>query len=127
MVANALMKKNPILLVATIALGHFLATYVGSIYVAHFRLYGGFFSLPLETNKYLHGVAGSYLFFLFLLFTAFGEGKKYKWIWIASIPGILLVLVDFSHIYFHLLFPLIGWLIGWGIGKLISSRNKSTV
>ena len=61
----------------------------------------------------------AYLFFLFLLFTAFGDSKKYWWSWIAAIPALAFLLYfDLSHIYFHLLFPLAGWIIGIGIQSL---------
>ena len=72
---------------------------------------------PLENP--LVGLPIAFLFLLFLLFTAFGDERKYYWAGIAASPVfLLLVYADTPHLYFHILFPLAGWLIGLGMRKL---------
>src|SRR3989339_453237 len=65
------------------------------------------------------GLFSSYIFFLTLLFTAFGGTKKYWWIGIALIPAVLFeVAFDLQHIYFPVAVGLVGWLLGKGVNML---------
>lgn len=125
MVANTLMKmwKNVLMLLVVLVLAYFCAVLFGQLYDNAFHLPTGFSSFisSSEDYKFIDGIGIAYLFFLFLLFTAFGDTKKYYWAGIASIPAAaFLIYFDFSHIYFHILFPLAGWVIGWGIHRLRS-------
>ena len=131
MAANTLMKilKNLLLLVALIILAHFTSSGSYSLYDSFFPGdSGGFFHVYADFAEYLIGMNLAYLFFLFLLFTAFGDQHKKWWMGIAAIPALAFLLYfDFSHIYFHLLFPIAGWLLGWGIAKLILMAQQRTV
>ena len=66
----------------------------------------------------LLGLPLSYIFFLFLLFTAFGGNKKYWWLGILLIPAAVFELYfDLEHIYFPILLGLLGWVLGWLLTK----------
>ncbi len=107
----------------------FILSYLTNIqfHELYLRLYGsslsGIFSFYDRVGEYSIALFLGYLFFLILLFAAFGDKHKYWWAGIAAIPALAFLLYfDLSHIYFHILFPLAGWLIGWGIGKLLPRR-----
>jgi hypothetical protein len=112
--------KNIGLIIVGIILALIPSFNLGEFYFRLFPSYG-FFGFGGDAFNYLIGLPIAYLFFLFLLFTAFGDQHKKWWIGIASIPALAFLLYfDFSHIYFHILFPLAGWLIGCGIHKLLA-------
>lgn len=74
--------------------------------------------------KYIFGMVASYIFFLFCLFTIFGDNYKYWWVGILSIPAIIFeAYFDFAHIYFPITLGLIGWLLGWAINRAIASKS----
>lgn len=119
--------KNIIYLVVPLLLARISYGFFGDIFFSVFpNERGGSWVDTMDLGNLVIGFPTSYLFFLFLLFTAFGDQHKKWWIGIASIPALAFLLYfDFSHIYFHLLFPLAGWLIGWGIGKLLHPNSLS--
>lgn len=121
--------KNIGLILASFLLSYFLNVQFHKLYL---NLYhpdsGGSFYVFGGVAEYFSALNLAYLFFLFLLFTAFGDRTKYWWAGIAAIPALAFLLYfDFSHVYFHLLFPIVGWIIGWGIAKLISRSRHGTV
>src|SRR3989344_5062908 len=61
-----------------------------------------------------------YLFFICLVFTAFGDSKKYWWIGILLIPAVAFELYfNLAHFYFPLALALLGWVLGLSISKLM--------
>ncbi|MDP3793114.1 MAG: hypothetical protein Q8Q89_05330 [bacterium] len=116
--------KNIAILFAVLVLAYFVAVYFGNFYVYFFPQSpsgGSFFSAPKAVENFLLGFPLSYIFFLFLLFTAFGGAKKYWWIGILLIPAIIFeVYFDLSHIYFPILLALAGWLLGLLIHKIFA-------
>jgi hypothetical protein len=71
--------------------------------------------------RVLSGIPFAYIFFLLLLFTAFGDAKKYWWITIALIPAVLFeVAFDLQHIYFPVAIGLVAWLLGKGVNMLVA-------
>ncbi len=69
------------------------------------------------------GLTWSYIFFLTLLFTAFGGAKKYWWIGFALIPAVLFeVVFDLQHLYFPIAIGLVGWLVGRGLAWLVEKK-----
>ena len=105
-------------MIAVLILSYFLAEFFGSFFLAAFPKEGGGWINFSNLVIFLIGFPLAYLFFLFLLFTAFGNQHKKWWIGIASLPALAFLLYfDFSHIYFHVLFPVAGWLIGLGVWK----------
>ena len=87
------------------------------------NLYNNFFNSG-STFVQLDALAGfplSYIFFLTLLFTAFGGDKKYWWMGILLIPAVIFELYfDLSHIYFPIILGLTGWLIGFLFAKILN-------
>ena len=70
------------------------------------------------------GLPLAYVFFLPLLFTAFGGQKKYWWIGILLLPAAAFeIYFDWAHIYFPIIIGLIGWFIGFGISRLLPRRQ----
>ena|SRR3989344_6120119 len=114
--------KNLFLFLGIVILSYFLGGIVGVLYA---RLLGstadsGLFGLYGQLAQFLFGVALSYIFFLTLIFTAFGGAKKYWWIGILLIPAAAFELYfDLAHFYFPLALGLFGWGIGLGISKLM--------
>lgn len=112
--------KNILSLVAVVLLANLLANFLGDSYLKLF---------PKETagsfvgGVTLIGLPLAYIFFLTLLFTAFGGVKKYWWIGILLIPAAAFELYfDLAHIYFPVALGLLGWGIGFGIAKLTKKR-----
>ncbi len=82
------------------------------------------FLISPGASNFINGISFSYIFFLTLLFTAFGGEKKYWWIGILLIPAVVFEFYfDFAHIYFPILLGLAGWALGFLILKLFS-RSK---
>lgn len=75
------------------------------------------------------GMPFSYIFFLAILFTAFGDKHKYWWMAILLFPAVFFeVYFDLFHIYFPIALGLLGWVAGlmivWAIGKFkIAARQ----
>src|SRR3989344_88144 len=115
--------KDIIVFVGVLIVSYFLAPVFGSLYSYFFpNNLGG--ALPTSVTVALLGFPLAYIFFLTLLFTAFGGQKKYWWIIILLIPAAIFeVYFDFSHIYFPILLGLLGWLIGFGISRFFSRPN----
>ena len=116
--------KNICILIVVLVLAYFFANQVGNLYVYFFpqgASEGSLFSTPKSAENFLLGIPLSYIFFLTLLFTAFGGSKKYWWIGVLLIPAVIFqVYFDLSHIYFPIALGLIGWLLGFLIQKTFS-------
>lgn len=118
--------KNLGLLVCTLILSWLLGNLFsrGFIYIV-----GGssesLLSFYTQTAYYLVGIVLAYIFFLTLLFTAFGGVKKYWWVGVLLIPAMAFELYfDLAHIYFPVVLALLGWAIGLGISKLMKNKLK---
>ena len=75
---------------------------------------------------YTIGFIFSYIFFVLLVFTAFGDSKKYWWIGILLIPAVIFELYfDSERIYIPIVAGLLGWLIGFAIYKVSSILRSS--
>jgi hypothetical protein len=121
--SNMKILRNVLPIVIVVVLVYLLSGEFGEIYRSVFpsEPYRDFFSLSDTSSNFIIGLPISYLFFLFLLFTAFGDTHKKWWIGIGTIPAaVILLYFDFSHIYFHAIFPIAGWLLGLGIARLLS-------
>ena len=116
--------KNIAILIVALVFSYFVAVYFGNFYVYFFPQSssgGSFFSTPKAVENFLLGFPLAYIFFLALLFTAFGGSKKYWWIGVLLIPAVIFeVYFDLSHIYFPIALGLIGWLLGFLIQKTFS-------
>lgn len=113
--------KNIGLFVATIVVATVLSYSFGKIYHLSLNIKQGFssFIVSESVNYYVIGFFLAYLLFLTLLFTAFGDSKKYWWIGVLLIPAALFeIYFDLEHIYIPIIIGLIGWVIGFGISKL---------
>ncbi len=112
--------KNIVILIVVVICSLFLATQFSNIYERFFpqRVGGGLLTIPDSGVDYFLGLPLAYIFFLALLFTAFGGGKKYWWIGVLLIPAIIFeVYFDLAHIYFPIALGLIGWLLGFLVLK----------
>lgn len=114
--------KNLSLFLIIIIVSYFLGGIVGQKYA---RLLGstadgGLFGFYGQLAQFLFGIILTYIFFLTLIFTAFGGAKKYWWIGILLIPATAFELYfDLAHFYFPLALGLLGWALGLGIFKLM--------
>lgn len=121
--------KNIVLIFFSVIMAYLLSLYFGVIYDFFFPKSignGGLFSISHESGVYLIGIPLSFIFFLTLLFTAFGGEKKYWWIGILLIPSVAFELYfDFSHIYFPITLGVIGWVTGLLISKILSKIPKT--
>lgn len=110
--------KNLSIVILTLVISYLISPWAGNIYQ--------YVSNDSGTWVDLRGVFGlplAYTFFLPLLFTAFGDNKKYWWLGILLIPALWFeIYFDLSHLYFPLLLGLLGWAIGFGISKLLAKR-----
>jgi len=110
--------REIIILIVVLISSYFLSGFTGQWYE---KLFPGPTSIFLGDFTSLIGFPLTYIFFLTLLFTAFGGEKKYWWIGILLIPAVIFeVYFDFSHIYFPVALGLAGWLLGFLLMKLIS-------
>ncbi|MDP3935309.1 MAG: hypothetical protein Q8Q46_03790 [Candidatus Giovannonibacteria bacterium] len=114
-----LIKNLAILIVASL-ISYYFSYYFGQLY--NYFIYSG------STFVDLTGVIGlplSYIFFLTLLFTAFGGSKKYWWIGILFIPAVIFeVYFDLAHIYFPIILGLLGWLLGFLVSKFLPKSSS---
>src|SRR3989344_1864963 len=107
-------------LIIILFLSFFLSEYVGSLYQKITGDYGSWIDTTIVA-----GFPLVYIFFLTLVFTSFGEPKKYWLIGILLIPvAIFEIRFDLEHIYIPVLTGILGWLIGYGINKLWSNLRR---
>ena len=112
--------KKVVLLVLTVIVSGFSSLYAIRFYDIFFNPGSSFVQLDTIT-----GFPLSYIFFLTLLFTAFGGEKKYWWMGVLLIPvAIFELYFDSAHIYFPIALGLAGWLIGFLLAKLIANFAK---
>ncbi|MBI5729244.1 MAG: hypothetical protein HY983_03345 [Candidatus Magasanikbacteria bacterium] len=114
--------KNFVLFILVSFLSILLAAPAGQFYQRFIRMPVGFgsFIIPIFWYNFTDGIILSFIFFLTLLFTAFGDQKKYWWIGILLIPAALFeVYFDLAHIYFPIALGLLGWLVGKGIEMVV--------
>jgi hypothetical protein len=85
------------------------------------QLFIGYYGLALL----MIGFIFSFLFFTWFIFSAFGGNKK-RWLaGFLSLPFIIiLVYLDFEHIYFPIIIGLIGWGLGLGVEKGLNMLKK---
>lgn len=116
--------KNVLILFFVLAPSFFLGSVLGKVY-AFFIPTRDFSvaSIPSEITQNIIGWPLSYIFFLTLLFTAFGGAKKYWWIGIGLIPAVLFeVAFDLRHLYFPIAIGLVAWLVGRGVALLLQKK-----
>lgn len=114
--------KKIIIFFGVLVLSYFSAIKVGEFYAYFFDLPTGFssFIVPGFFGDFFDGIFPAYIFFLTLLFTAFGGKQKYWWIGILLIPAAAVELyLDASHIYFPIALGIAGWLLGWVVTKFL--------
>jgi len=115
--------KNVGILIVVLILAYFSANQVGNLYVYFFpqgASEGSLFSTPKSAENFLLGIPLAYIFFLTLLFTAFGGSRKYWWLGILLIPAAAFeVYFDLEHIYFPVLLGLAGWVLGYLIARFV--------
>ncbi len=108
--------KNVLFVVLIFVISFVLSQEIGDLY---YRLFPSPTSVFVANFNFLIGIPLAYIFFLFLIFTAFGDNKKYWWIGILLIPAVLFELYfDLEHIYIPIVFGVAGWLLGFLISKL---------
>ena len=113
--------RNVIALIIIAVLAYAFSMMFGEFHFSIFPESGGGGSfLPDNTVNFIVGLPMAFIFFLTLLFTAFGAKNKYWWIGILLIPATLVeIYLDFAHIYIPIALALIGWLLGFTISKFI--------
>lgn len=112
--------KNVLIFIVGFLIALFLSSMAGDYYR---KLFGGGTWVDLGT---VVGFPLAYIFFLTLLFTAFGDRHKHWWIGILLIPALWFELYfDLSHLYVPITLGLVGWLLGFGISKLLPKKNLS--
>jgi len=113
--------KNFVILAVILVLAYFFSVDFGNLYE---NLVGSVSGSFVDLRS-LVGIPLAYIFFLTLLFTAFGGEKKYWWMGVLLIPvAIFELYFDSAHIYFPIALGLAGWLIGFLLAKLIANFAK---
>ena len=108
--------KDLIILVIVSLMAYFFSYHMGELYGRLINSGSTFVDLTG-----LIGIPLSYIFFLTLLFTAFGGAKKYWWIGILLIPAALFeAYFDLPHIYFPAILGIIGWSLGFLLFKIVN-------
>ncbi len=111
--------KNIALILVCTLLSYFSAVWFGDVYEKITMDSGSYVDV-----RFFSGFPLSYIFFLPLLFTAFGNKHKYWWIGLLSIPALAFEFYfDLSHIYIPIILALLGWAIGFGISKVLVKKN----
>jgi len=112
--------RKILLVTIVLSLSYFTAIFFGRIYSYFFPfIQQGFFAVSKESVEVTAGFVFSYIFFLVLFFTIFGDSRKYWWMGILLIPAAFFeVYFDFSRIYFPIALALAGWGLGIGLLKL---------
>lgn len=114
--------KKIIILVIVIFISNYFSVTATNLYDKFFNSGSSFVSLDA-----LVGLPLSYIFFLTLLFTAFGGSKKYWWMGILLIPAAIFELYfDLEHIYFPIIIGSAGWLVGLFIQRMLSKFLKQS-
>lgn len=109
---------NIVILLAVIVISDYFSGEVGLLYE---RVFGGGGFLDF---KAIIGFPLVYIFFLALLFTAFGGTKKYWWIVVLLIPVAAFELYfETEHIYLPIMLGAGGWLLGY---LVLTIRNSFT-
>lgn len=112
--------KNFGLLIIASGLGYYFSPHTGELYIDLFNPPPTLADLDFRS---LIGLPLSYIFFIALLFTAFGGKPKYWWMAILLIPAAIVELyLEKNYLYFPILLGLAGSFIGLGIGKLLPKR-----
>src|SRR3989338_4760532 len=112
--------KNILIICVAILASFLFAKSVGEIYADMFNDHG--FGVAAAG---LAGIPIVYILLITLLFSAFGEAKKYWWMVISLIPAAFVVFyLDWYHWYFWLAVVLIGWLVGFGVSKLMKTKTS---
>ena len=118
------MKVNKfVLFISVFFLAILFAIPLGKLYLFTFLVPQGFYSfaIPLYLYNFFDGFMSAFIFFLTLLFTAFGGAKKYWWIGILLIPAALFeAYFDLPHIYFPAVLGVIGWFLGLLLFKIVN-------
>ncbi len=110
--------KNIGLLIIASGLGYYFSPHFGQVYGNLFGEVGSYVDL-----RSLIGLPLAYIFFLILIFTAFGWDYKYWWMAVLLIPAAIVELyVERRYLYFPFLLGLAGWLIGVGLSKLTQKK-----
>lgn len=82
---------------------------------------GGLFIVYEKVAEFLTVLVLSSIFFISLIFTAFGDSTKYWWVGILLIPAVAFELYfDLEHIYIPIAIGLIGWIIGFIVSKIVA-------
>ncbi|MDP2676645.1 MAG: hypothetical protein Q8O83_03095 [bacterium] len=122
------MKINKfILFILVLILSSIFAGWFGRLYLHIFNIDPGFstFFVPDVIGDFIDGISSSFIFFLLLLFTAFGGEKKYRWIGILLVPVLIFeLLFDLVHIYFPIAVGVIAWGLGMLLFKFLQSRQN---
>lgn len=118
--------RNILLIVVALVAAFILSVFFGATYSYLFKsVGGGLFSMSSSASNQIIGLPIAYIFFVGLLFTAFGGSKKYWWIGILLLPAILFELYfDLIHIYFPIAVGLVGWGLGLGVEKGLKMISK---
>jgi len=111
--------KNVLLIIVIVALSFFTAEYFGSLYNNLVPYYeSSFFSVPKESALLFNGFIFAYLFFFILIFQLFN--KRNKWIFVLLLPAIMLLVIDWIHIYL----PIALALVALGLALLLRKVFK---
>ena len=121
------MRTKIYILLLSIVLSLFIASFVGKIYSSGFVEISGFGSFIADEFWYnfFDGILAAFVFSLFLLFTLFGGKNKYKWPGFLAIPALILAAyLDLRQLYVSLVLGVCAWVLGWGILKVKQSLQK---
>ena len=114
--------KNIGLLIAASIIAAFLSVPTGELYMDLFNPPPALVDLDFRS---LIGLPLAHIFFLSLLFTAFGGKHKYWWLAVSLIPAAIVELyAERQYLYFPFLLGLAGWLLGVLILKLTAMLLK---
>lgn len=106
--------KNILILLVVLIISYLFGAVGGDFYNRIFNQ-----STSYADLSFISGFPFVYILFLVLLFTLFGDEKKYWWIGILLIPALAFELYfDFEHIYFPIILGIAGWLLAQAILKL---------
>ncbi len=100
-----------------------LAPFFGKFYQFFFPQNTSIFIVSQEFVDIFIGLPLSYIFFLTLLFIAFGGEKKYWWLGILLIPAVMFELYfDLAHLYVPVVLGMLGWSAGAGLSRLMRKK-----
>lgn len=117
---NAL--KKIVNFIAALVFSYYSSGFIGNLYE---KLFPGPTSIFLGDFNTIIGFPLAYIFFLTLLFAAFGGSQKYWWMGVLLVPAAAFELYfDLAHIYFPVLLGLAGWLLGFLVLKF-STRSRA--